>query len=137
MKESAERLNSVIRGKAREHGWVYVSGIADEFRGRGYCMGDDSYFVSAEGSLVKQGDTKGTMHPNAIGQRVYGESIASALETHMIEGKPIASGDDGLSLRDAATRMNDHDDGRIDVRNLLERVSSEPPNSVRSLLQIM
>lgn len=107
MKSAAEQLNDLIRDEATNRGWVYVDGIAEEFRGRGYCMGEESYFRSAEGSLALQGDTNGTMHPKETGHRVYAERIKSALKKHMIDGQPVepASGKN-LSLLRALERQN-------------------------------
>lgn len=86
LKASAERLNEVLRAKAREHGWVYVGGIADGFAGHGYCTDDARYFVRASESLVLQGDADGTMLPNAYGHQVYGDAIASAIRAHQRVG---------------------------------------------------
>lgn len=133
MKAAAERLNGVLRRKAGELGWVYVGGVADGFRGHGYCMGDESFFVGAEGSLVKQGDTKGTLHPTAEGHQVYAGAIAEALRKHTIEDRPPAGA--AVSVRRAASGHDGSDDGTISVRTLLDRVSPSPPGSVRALLR--
>ncbi|WP_158540185.1 hypothetical protein [Rhodosalinus halophilus] len=78
------RLNEVIREAANDFGWVHVGNIDAGFRGHGYCMGEDSFYRTASQSLVLQGDTEGTMHPNGAGHAVVGEQVAQALEQHMV-----------------------------------------------------
>lgn len=85
IKASAERLNALLKEKANEHGWIYVGGVADGFAGHGYCMDrgvNGRYYVRASESLVIQGDTDGTMHPNVFGHHVYAESIVTAIRAH-------------------------------------------------------
>jgi len=136
MRASARRLNDVIRSKAAEHGWVYVGDIADGFSGRGYCAGEDSFFVSAEESLVTLGDTRGTLHPSARGQQVQAESIAPRLRRHMIEGEPVVDASpDGM--RAAVGRHDAVGGDPISVRSLADRFDPSPPDSVRALLRAM
>jgi hypothetical protein len=79
-REMAERLNVELRRIASDFGWTWVGGVADGFAGHGYCLGENSFYRSAEGSFIIQGDTEGTMHPDAAGHAVYGERIAQLLD---------------------------------------------------------
>jgi hypothetical protein len=85
LRTAAAKLNAKLEAIARRHNWVYVGGIADGFAGLGYCMGDDSLYVQAEESMVQQGDTGGTMHPNTSGHEVYARAIERAVREHTIE----------------------------------------------------
>lgn len=91
LKGAAEKLNQKIRDLARIHNWVYVGEIAKGFAGHGYCMGKDSFFISAEGSIVVQGDTEGTMHPNAKGHAVIAEKLSKQLRAGLKTTKVIVS----------------------------------------------
>lgn len=133
MRESAERLNEVLRQEADSHDWVYVGGIAEGFEGRGYCMDEESYFVSAEESLVLQGDTDGLMHPNGEGHCVYAEQIAGVLREYMLEGESVST--EELSIRRSVAPYSEFTDRTLSVRELLSHFSPTPPNSLRALLQ--
>lgn len=63
-------LNEAVRAAAEENGWVFVGGIAEQFRTHGYCA-DDHWVVRAEESHCRQGNFDGTLHPNAEGHEVY------------------------------------------------------------------
>ncbi len=67
--------------------WHYIS-VEEGFRGHGYCAEKRNdktqrFFITAEGSFFFQGDTKGTMHPNAFGHKVYRDEIYKAIEKQM------------------------------------------------------
>lgn len=82
LESRGQQLNDLIRRKADEFGWHYVD-VADEFQGHGYCSPDDSTFwVRASESCRRQGDFRGTMHPNYRGQAVYALALATALREH-------------------------------------------------------
>ena len=82
LESRGQQLNDLIRRKAEEFGWHYVD-VADEFQGHGYCSSDDSTFwVRAEESCRRQGDFRGTMHPNYRGHAVYALALATALREH-------------------------------------------------------
>jgi hypothetical protein len=82
----AHELNGRIKDAANEHGWFYVTNIENKFRGRGYCTTVDEgrWFVQAEESLGTQGDTEGTVHPNAIGHLHIGKQVAAMLKLNTI-----------------------------------------------------
>jgi lysophospholipase L1-like esterase len=88
LKEAARKLNHAIHEAAKAHSWVYVGGIADRFAGHGYCAGRDRLFRTAEESLVIQGDTEGTMHPNGLGHDIISDELSKALrkglKTHTV-----------------------------------------------------
>lgn len=83
LKEAAGRLNQAIRNAAETHSWIYVGGIADKFAGHGYCSGKDRLFIMAEESLVIQGDTEGTMHPNGRGHAIIADELGKALRSKL------------------------------------------------------
>lgn len=112
-------LNDAVADAADEHGWTYVDGVVEGFRGHGYCR-DASYYVSATESCNRQGDHLGTMHPNAAGQRVYADRIADALRQHVIRPPPrvrdhrTRDGRDGTTsrTRDRTRRRSRRDSDR-------------------------
>jgi hypothetical protein len=72
-------LNDLLRHEANARHWRYVDGIASAFRPHGYCA-KDSWIVQLHESLR---NPKGIFHPNAEGQREYGERIFAALKPHL------------------------------------------------------
>jgi hypothetical protein len=85
IKDLAEQLNKVLKNAAKEHGWVYVSGVATAFKGHGYCTGGRRYFVQAEESLVLQGDTEGTIHPNPVGHTKVAALVAKSVQKNTVD----------------------------------------------------
>jgi hypothetical protein len=78
------RLRSEVKLRADQgKGWFYIGGIAEAFAGHGYCA-RDSYFRFAEESLALQGDTQGSVHPNAKGAEKIAERVANEVLTHTI-----------------------------------------------------
>jgi hypothetical protein len=74
-------LNTIVREAADRHadkGWTFVGGVADRFRGHGYCA-NDSWIVQYEVSMARQGNRTGTMHPNQKGQNTYAEVLLERL----------------------------------------------------------
>lgn len=92
LKTAANWLNDTVRDAAKEHSWVYVGGIAEQFAGHGYCSGKNRLFRTASESLVLQGDTEGTMHPNIRGHQLIAQQISKEirqrLKTHRVVVKP-------------------------------------------------
>lgn len=83
IRESAEKLNDILRDTTESYGWIFVSGVADSFAGHGRCS-SDPYFISAEESCKTQGDFLGAMHPNKKGHQAYGKCIQKALYQYTI-----------------------------------------------------
>lgn len=82
----AQELNDMLRQEADRLNWFYIGGIADGMRGHGYCTDDDErFFVRATESLVQQGDTEGTIHPNTRGHAVYADVIAAEVVANTLE----------------------------------------------------
>ncbi|HLO15750.1 MAG TPA: hypothetical protein VK206_13030 [Anaerolineales bacterium] len=103
-------LNATIRSAAKEHGWIYVGGVANAFGngGHGYCAEPPylprdysgnpfpdllpfpipagmTWFRTAGASVTIQGpdnpiDTIGTMHPNEFGHRAMSEYLLAYLD---------------------------------------------------------
>lgn len=82
IKESGQTLNEALRRAAEKYGWIYVDGIADGFAGHGRCA-EEKFFYSAEESCHRQGDFRGTMHPNEKGIQVYVRCLEEALRKHL------------------------------------------------------
>ncbi|MFI5589393.1 hypothetical protein ACIA5G_30365 [Amycolatopsis sp. NPDC051758] len=95
LKGLAEELNKQLEAQAEALEWGYISGIAREFEGRGYCTDSDRrYFVRAKESLASQGDTEGTIHPNYNGSLAVGTAMAAAVRSKTFatdEGQLIKS----------------------------------------------
>jgi len=89
IRETAGKLNVLLRKAADDHKWILIDGIASRFAGHGYCadISDepvDPFFWSAEQSFSIQGDINGIMHPNLDGHGVYARQIAAAIRTSTI-----------------------------------------------------
>ena len=92
-------LNGAIRNAATRHGWHYVDGISAGFAGHGYCVGandsdhPDRFVRTAAMASVYQGPdarekTKGTLHPNERGHRVYRDRILDKVRPRMSTVRP-------------------------------------------------
>ena len=77
--------------KRRDFIWHIVDGIDTDFESRGYCS-DETLFVSAEKSFLRQNDWNGVMHPNEDGHAVYATRIAqkirAILNSHLEDFRP-------------------------------------------------
>lgn len=106
IKRIGRSLNQAIEDAADpdNHDWTFVDGIAEGFRGHGYCRSrNERYFVTVSESCIRQGDFYGTMHPNQSGQRVYGDQIAAALRRELRDRGENAK-DRGRSDREPVVR---------------------------------
>jgi hypothetical protein len=83
LRDTVTRLNqsSVLgtRRQRRTFKWVIVDHIDKDFEPHGYCA-DETYFVGAETSFLRQGDWRGTLHPNATGQAVYAARVVNTIQ---------------------------------------------------------
>lgn len=74
-------LNQAGEEAAKRLNWHYVSGVADQFRGHGYCAsGKATWVVKLTRSLFGQHGFTGVLHPNAEGAQQIAVVLASALE---------------------------------------------------------
>jgi lysophospholipase L1-like esterase len=108
LKLSAEKLNQKLQHVAKSHNWIYVGGIADEFQGHGYCMGKERFFVTAEESLVTQGDTEGTMHPNHKGHAVIARMVGIELRKELKKTRVKVSQQNENIPRPDSAKIKDH-----------------------------
>jgi hypothetical protein len=105
-----DQLNLRVEAAAGKHGWTYVGGIADQFRGsldgkgHGYCA-SDAWIRNASDSFFMQGpfwmndyiapiifpkvSTKGTLHPTARGHQVYAQRLREEILPRL---NPVAPG---------------------------------------------
>ena len=95
-------LNNRLREAAGRHGWRYVDGVSDGFRGHGYCVGargtenTTRYVQTAILSTWQQGPyeiggerkTKGLLHPNKLGYRVYKDRIVAHMQPELAQRGP-------------------------------------------------
>lgn len=96
IQEIVSWINTALKNSAAargQKGWVYVGGVDAAFKGHGYCVGEQTYYVQAEESMGLQGDLEGTIHPNpkgalAIGKRVY-ESVQKNTVDPILRGPVV------------------------------------------------
>lgn len=79
VKELSNKLNKAVADAAKAHNWIFVDGIAEAFKQRGYCS-EDRLFMQASESFLAQGDWFGMLHPNEKGHQVYGQKIAEKIQ---------------------------------------------------------
>jgi lysophospholipase L1-like esterase len=100
VKKLATDLNTALQVQAAALTWRYVTGIAADFEGHGYCLGpDDRFFVQAEESMGLQGDTEGTIHPNPAGTAAIAERIRRAVKrgtVDAVDGGGVIGTTDGV-----------------------------------------
>ena len=93
----AHQLNLALAAAAKEHNWIYVDGIEAAFhnqdgRGHGYCTpSGQRFFVQCSESLVSQGDTNGSIHPNDLGHAAVGRAVAASVRANTIQAIPQAA----------------------------------------------
>jgi hypothetical protein len=81
----ASQLNDELRAAANKYHWIYITGIDQQLRGRGYCTGPDRRaFVQCGESLLMQGDTEGTIHPNPFGHLAIAKAVAESVLNNTI-----------------------------------------------------
>jgi hypothetical protein len=80
-------LNSAVASAAATHGWNLVGGLAQAFRGHGYCS-NDSWIVSWSESWARQSNQDGAFHPNRDGHQVYGDAIYRQLRSELLVPPP-------------------------------------------------
>ncbi len=95
-------LNARLSEAADRHGWTYVDGVSDGFRGHGYCVGArgtenaNRFVQTAILSTTQQGpyqlvgekETKGLLHPNKRGYQVYKERIVAYAQPQLAQRGP-------------------------------------------------
>ncbi len=78
----AHAVAEIDRQAGRTTRWHFVD-VAPMFRRHGYCAAS-SYYIHAGQSCARQGDIKGTLHPNRLGLEHYGELIYHAMVEHVL-----------------------------------------------------
>lgn len=74
--EIGGRLNFQIQSAADAFGWNYVGGIADGFRGHGYCT-EEPWFRALSDSLTEQLEIRGAVHPTRNGHEVTADRLVA------------------------------------------------------------
>jgi hypothetical protein len=73
-------INDQARIAAENYGWHYVGGIAEAFKGHGYCAPQDQRWVTTlEGSIAEEGTMNGVLHPNLAGNGFMADVVAKAV----------------------------------------------------------
>jgi hypothetical protein len=104
-------LNSNIGSAAAIWGWNLVSGIAADFQGHGYCLGDhdvpnsNRWIRTATESSLMQGPsdrtkTTGMLHPTIQGHQDYAAHFAPAVQAGITQ-LPIIGDQDNDGVRDS------------------------------------
>ncbi len=95
-------LNAHLNDAAGRHGWTYVDGVSNGFRGHGYCVGArgtenaNRFVQTAILSTTQQGpyqwvgekETKGLLHPNKRGYQVYKDRIVAHAQPQLAQRGP-------------------------------------------------
>jgi lysophospholipase L1-like esterase len=81
--DRGQQLNGIIRAAAATHGWVYVPGILDGFRGHGYCS-SQPFYVSLMDSAESEGSLDGTVHPNHRGHQLIAKKLEQAVRANPV-----------------------------------------------------
>ena len=71
-------LNAAVAAGARANGWRYVGGVAERFRGHGYCV-RDRWVRNLNDSLSLEGGPWGALHPNRAGHDALRDIVLAAL----------------------------------------------------------
>jgi lysophospholipase L1-like esterase len=80
-----EALQKLRMSVAAELGWLYAGDIAEAFKGHGYCSTpEETYWITATYSCNNQGDTRGTMHPNAKGHELIRRSVVKEITKNLL-----------------------------------------------------
>lgn len=80
-------LNAAVASAAAAHGWNLVGGLAQAFRGHGYCS-DDPWIVRWAESWANQDNEDGAFHPNGDGHSAYADAIYRNLRADLLVPPP-------------------------------------------------
>lgn len=72
-----EPLNAAVAEASNLSGWTYIGSIFEAFRLHGYCA-RSSWIVKLTKALLNR-NLQGPLHPNALGQALYGQRIYESL----------------------------------------------------------
>jgi hypothetical protein len=75
-------LNERVKAAADLHHWIYVDGIASEFRTHGYCADDQRWVRTFNDSFKLQADQSGTAHPNTEGHMAYAKRLVEEMQSN-------------------------------------------------------
>lgn len=90
-------LNVQVATAAKQWNWNLVRGAQQGFATHGYCA-SDSWIVGVTESFGRQGNEKGTMHPNVAGHHFISGLVLDALKPDLLpHGKPRPVGQAGAT----------------------------------------
>jgi hypothetical protein len=92
-------LNAEIASAAKQYGWNLIA-APSAFHEHGYCTAD-SWIVSFKESNEHQGNSNGTLHPNALGQAALTSALYTSLQS-VLPSAP-AAGSSGASGSSGST----------------------------------
>ena len=101
----ASQINGILKAAADQYHWIYVTGIDQQLRGRGYCTAPGRRaFIQCGESLLTQGDTEGTIHPNSFGCLAIGKAVAQSILDNTMslpaptQGSRLQQFDDAMAI---------------------------------------
>jgi len=86
------KLNSALAAACATYGWNVVGGMAEGFRGHGYCAAD-SWVVQLGEAFAEQDSKNGAFHPNNKGHEYYGRALNAAVAGGWQALEPAAPAD--------------------------------------------
>ncbi|HEX2913194.1 MAG TPA: hypothetical protein VH186_20495 [Chloroflexia bacterium] len=87
-------INSQVRAAAQTYGWDYITKIAQDFSGHGYCAQNNWINTSTQSWAIENGD-KGRVHPNTAGY----SAIANRLIEHLMPNLLPVPLSDGMLIK--------------------------------------
>jgi lysophospholipase L1-like esterase len=104
VKEIASKINGILKTAADHYHWIYITGIDQQLGGRGYCTGPGRRaFTQCGESLLTQGDTEGTIHPNSFGHLAIGKAVAQSILDNTVNPPGPTPGNRWQQLDNAMT----------------------------------
>jgi lysophospholipase L1-like esterase len=95
VQDIASKINGQLKAAAEKYHWIYITGIDQQLRGRGYCTRPgERAFVQCGESLLMQGDTEGTIHPNSFGHLAIGKAVAESVLNNTISPPAVRPAQD-------------------------------------------
>jgi hypothetical protein len=99
-------LDGELLYAAAKYDWTPVP-VAGRFRGHGYCA-DAPMLRAFTGSLLRQGDVDGTMHPNVSGHKAAADELVKATRTDFVPRQKLGTATvtfDSVAIHDKQARQ--------------------------------
>lgn len=126
-------INGAVKQAAQQHGWHYVGGIAEGFRGHGYCS-PQTWIRRAPDSSRQQGpislgafgihkETKGTFHPTVEGHALYARRLVDSIGQKL--GVSAKAAVPSISVDDSAMAIDEN--GWVEANPVLTITATSHP----------